>query len=172
MMDFLFGILLVPFFPQLDDPQENYAATMDRLEQRLNAGQWQVGSVAEPKDSGDVQLDSALSVRAMDLPPITGRLFQWSGTQSGHEANRQAAVNLSLQSLRLTGLIESAGQQVAILNDGQVDHVVGVGSYVLDTYRVTSFGPGQVVLSPLDPRAGGKRLELSFMPVNSLEVSQ
>ena len=88
------------------------------------------------------------------------------------EADRRAAVNLSAESLRLTGLIESAGQRVAILNDGHVDHVVGVGSYVLGTYKVTSFGPGQVVLSRIDSRAGEKRLELNLMPVNIPEDAQ
>lgn len=172
MMDFLFSILLVPFFPELGDPQDNHAVAMAELGQRLNAGQRQAGNVSEPEDSRALQHTGNLSVRAADLPPITGRLFQWSSTQWGDEADRRAAVNLSAESLRLTGLIESAGQRVAILNDGHVDHVVGVGSYVLGTYKVTSFGPGQVVLSRIDSRAGEKRLELNLMPVNIPEDAQ
>lgn len=172
MMDFLFAILLVPFFPELDDPKDKHAAAMAELGQRLNAGQKQAGVVSGPVDSSALQHARTLSVRAADLPPITGRLFQWSTAQWGDEADRRAAVDLSADSLRLTGLIESAGQRVAILSDGQADHVVGVGSYVLGLYKVTSFGPGQVVLSRIDSRAGEKRLELNLMPVNTPEDAQ
>lgn len=172
MMNFIFSILLVPLFPQLGDPQENHAAATTELQQRLNVGQKQAGGFSEPLDTRVLQPVNTLGVRKVDLPPITGRLFQWSTTQWGDEANRRATVELSAGSLRLTGLIESAGQRVAILNDGQVDHVVGIGSYVLGLYKVTSFGTGKVVLSRIDSRAGEKRLELNLMPVNTPEDSQ
>lgn len=164
MMDFLFTLLLVPFFPELGDPNEKHAVAMAELVQRLNAGQKQVEAAPQL-----VEKPSSLSVRVEDLPPITGRLFQWSSTQWGDEINRRAAIDSTAELLRLTGLIETAGQRVGILNDGQTDYVVGVGSYVLDAYKVTSFGPGKVVLSPIDPEAGGKRLELNLMPVNTPE---
>lgn len=160
MMDFLFASLLVPFFPELDDPRKKHAATMVAFEQRLNASQAQLTHDSKPLE---ISPTVALSIRATDLPPITGRLFQWSSAQQNVEANRSAALDLLAESLRLTGLIESAGHRVAILNDGHVDHVVGVGSYVLGAYRVTSVGPGQVVLSRLDARVGDKRLELNLI---------
>ncbi|VWX34428.1 conserved hypothetical protein [Limnobacter sp. 130] len=172
MMDFLFSILLVPFFPELDDPRRNHAGAITELEQRLSAGQKQAVGEAEPSQDHLKSKGSTLSIESAELPPITGRLFQWSSSQWGDEANRRAAIDLSAESLRLTGLIESAGHQVAILNDGQMDHVVGVGSYVLGLYKVTSFGPGRVVLSRIDARAGDKRLELNLMPVNTFGDAQ
>lgn len=55
MMDFLFSILLVPFFPELGDPRDNHAVAMAELGQRLNAGQRQAGDVSEPEDSSALQ---------------------------------------------------------------------------------------------------------------------
>jgi hypothetical protein len=161
MMDFLFAILLVPFFPELGDPKEKHAMAMAELVQRLNTGQKQ--AVVAPEF---IEQPSSLSVRVEDLPPITGRLFQWASIEGGDGLGQGDAIDLSAESLRLTGLIETAGQRVAILNDGEKDHVVGVGSYVLGAYKVTSFGPGRVVLSPIHARAGGKRLELNLMQAN------
>ncbi|MFN7507192.1 MAG: hypothetical protein ACK5Q1_16715, partial [Limnobacter sp.] len=119
-----------------------------------------------------VEQTGSLSVQAEDLPLITGRLFQWASAEGSEAASLSAAIDSAAETLRLTGLIESAGQRVAILNDGQKDHVVGVGSYVLGAYKVTSFGPGRVVLSPINSVAGGKRLELNLMPVNTSEDAQ
>lgn len=167
MMDLLFSILLVPFFPELENPEKNYAAAVATLEQRINAGQRSTEQFAE---SGQEHVESTPNSQRLgvtQLPPITGRLFQWSSSSWKDQINRHAVVDLSAESLRLTGLIESAGQRVAILNDGQLDHVVGVGSYVLGAYQVTSFGPGRVVLSRIDSRAGEKRLELNLMPVHT-----
>ncbi|WP_334119130.1 hypothetical protein [Limnobacter sp.] len=162
MIEFLFSLLLVPVLPELEDPAERHAVALKGLEQRLNQGRQGAGGavgrlVAAPQPE-------ALSPDSSRLPAITGRLFEWSSVNSLAEQGQVAAYGLSAESLQLTGLIESSGQRVAILNDGEKDHVVGLGSYVLGTYQVVAFGRGQVVLMPLDTKTGGKRLELNLIP--------
>lgn len=172
MMDYLFSMLLVPFFPSLDDPRTNHASTIAVIQQRLSAGQEPEKRDLNPGRDNSGSEFSALSKGSTELPPITGRLFQWSSTQSGDESRRLAALDSLAESLRLTGLIESSGQQVAILSDGKVDHVVGLGSYVLGVYKVTSFGPGRIVLSGIGTSARTKSLELNLIPLNTLGDAQ
>lgn len=158
MIDYLFTLLLVPVLPELASPNLNHATALSALEQRLNQSQQVVPTVLEAAEVSEVQQP------APSLPKISGRLFSWSSTDANDEKARKDAVVLSAEALTLTGMIESSGQRVAILSDGEKDHVVGVGSYVLDAYKVVSFGPGQVVLMPLDGQAGGKPLQLNLMP--------
>jgi hypothetical protein len=157
MISFLFSLMLVPLLPELANPADQHSDDLSLLAHRIRQSQEilpsrPVGLAQEPVES------------ARDLPVITGRLFDWSETQRDAKGKVQTANDLPVETLRLTGMIESAGQRVAILHDGQQDHVVAVGSYVLNTYKVISFGANRVVLMPLDGLAGGKPLELNLMP--------
>lgn len=162
MIEFLFSLLLVPMLPELADPAESHAVALRELGQRLNQGQQSFEGVGRGLVA-KAQPDSLIPDPSR-LPLITGRLFEWSSMNSKAEQDQRAAYGLSAESLQLTGLIESSGQRVAILNDGEKDHVVGVGSYVLGSYKVVALGLGQAVLMPLDAKTGGKRLELNLMP--------
>ncbi|BET27287.1 Tfp pilus assembly protein PilP [Limnobacter thiooxidans] len=157
MISFLFSLLLVPLLPELANPADQHSDDLNLLAQRIRQSQEILPQT--PMDLTQAQVESA-----RDLPLITGRLFDWSATQRNAKGEVPAANDLPVETLRLTGMIESAGQRVAILNDGQKDHVVAVGSYVLNTYKVISFGVNRVVLMPLDGLAGGKPLELNLMP--------
>jgi hypothetical protein len=157
MISFLFSLLLVPFLPELANPADQHSDDLSLLAQRIRQSQEILP--APPMDLVQDQVENE-----RDLPVITGRLFDWSETQRNAKGGVQTANDLPVETLRLTGMIESAGQRVAILNDGQQDHVVAVGSYVLNTYKVISFGANRVVLMPLDGLAGGKPLELNLMP--------
>lgn len=162
MIEFLFSMFLVPLFPDLEDPQVTHAEVLMTVERRLNEMNSKPTLVTA--DLALESLDKAV-MDTPDLPPITGRLFRWSSESLTEEAERMYAIGQSAAALRMTGLIQSSGTKVAILNDGKEDLVVGLGSYVLDAYRVTSLGQGQIVLSPVDSKSGGKRIELSLMPV-------
>lgn len=158
MIHYLFSLLLVPFLPMLEDPVLRHDEALKVVEQRLH-----------PKDRAEQGLLAQAVLAAPEeqksLPPITGRLFEWSTLAAQAKVDQTASPGgISADALRLTALIESGGQRVAILNDGQKDHVIGVGSYVLDTYRVVSFGSNQVVLAPIDGQSGGKPLQLNLMP--------
>ena len=159
MISLLFSLLLVPLLPELANPADQHSDDLSLLAQRIRQSQEIL-----PQAPGVVAQTEIASVR--DLPVITGRLFEWSATQRNAKGEVPAADDLPVETLRLTGMIESAGQRVAILNDGQQDHVVAVGSYVLNAYKVISFGANRVVLMPLDGLAGGKPLELNLMPGN------
>lgn len=161
MMEFIFSMLLVPLLPELGDPHINHASAITALEGRLS--EKRSDKLTKKPVEGAVTPAHSLIASAEALPAISGRLFQWSDVEKGGNPNGLEAVDLLAESLRLTGLIESAGQKVAILNDGQDDHVVGVGSFVLGTYKVASFGPGRVVLFRIDSRSGERRLELNLI---------
>lgn len=160
MIDALFSLLLVPFIPALEDPSVTHAATLNALEQRLNQ------SRNTPLANPDAEtVSSSLLVDTPErLPLITGRVFEWSSSAVASEQAQVDEIGRTVEALRLTGVIESSGQRVAILNDGHTDHVVGVGSYVLNAYRVSSLDSGNVVLMPVAGWAKGKRLELKLMP--------
>jgi hypothetical protein len=170
MIDYLFSLLLVPIFPQLADPVLTHAVAMKELEDRLL---W--GRNPPPVKSGSIpsiNLSEELNSNPANLPPISGRLLEWSSSQVAEEQNRQFVIGLSAGLLRLTGMIEASGQRAAILNDGQQDHVVGVGSYVLNAYRVASIGKEQIVLMAVDPRLGNKRLELNLIASASVATEE
>lgn len=162
MIDFLFSMLLVPLLPELGDPHINHAEAISTLQKRLSEKPpiTPVEVVAQPSNM--------LISSGESLPAISGRLFEWSNAALKEDSDPLEAVDLSAESLRLTGLIESAGQKVAILNDGEDDYVVGLGSYVLGVYKVASFGPGRVVLRRVDGRSGEKRIELNLMQDESV----
>ncbi|MCR2745943.1 hypothetical protein [Limnobacter parvus] len=162
MIEYLFSMLLVPLLPALENPDIGHAESLMALEQRLNQGRNSSVRVSEAKAPGDDELTLASNTES--LPAITGRLFEWSSNLLVSEQARIDDLGRAVGSMRLTGIIESSGQRVAILNDGQRDYVVGVGSYVLNAYRVNSLGAGNVVLLPVDGRARGKPLELKLMP--------
>lgn len=160
MIDVLFSLLLVPLIPALEDPSVTHAATLSNLEQRLNQ------SRNTPAANLDVvAANSSLMIdKPEELPLITGRVFEWSSSAVTKQKAQIDEIGQTVEALRLTGVIESSGQRVAILNDGHSDHVVGVGSYVLNAYRVSSLDSGNVVLLPVDGWTKGKRLELKLMP--------
>ena len=161
MIEYLFTFLLVPLIPSLADPAANHAATLTTLEQRMNQGLQASSTVV---DASLVMSEPVkLNTKVAELPPITGRMFGWSAPKSMGDQVESAELEKFVGSLRFAGEIESSGKRVAILNDGEQDHVVGVGSYVLGVYKVTSLGRGKVVLTPVDGWTGGKRLELNLM---------
>jgi hypothetical protein len=157
MISTLFSLLLVPLLPELANPADQHSADLNLLAQRIRQSQEILPRT--PEDLAPAQPDNTRSV-----PVITGRLFDWSASQRNAQGAVSLAQDLPVETLRLTGMIESAGQRVAILHDGEKDHVVAIGSYVLNTYKVISFGANRVVLMPLDGLAGGKPLELNLMP--------
>lgn len=162
MIETLFSLLLVPLMPALGDPFVNHAAALAAVERTLQQGR-NVQSAAPNVDAVASELP-LLTDTPESLPLITGRLFAWSNVQRSEEQALGDELGITTEALRLTGLIESSGQRVAILNDGQRDHVVGVGSYVLNAYRVNALNSDHVVLLPVDGWTKGKRLELKLMP--------
>ena len=160
MIEFIFSALLVPLLPALADPAVSHDLALKGLQARLNQAQLaQPGAVAAELLPSEPQPNTRLA-----LPAISGRLFDWSKTSADATGQPSLAVGASAQSLRLTGLIETSGQYVGILNDGEKDHVVGVGSYVMDAYRVVSLGKRRMVLMPLDKQTGAAPLELGLLP--------
>jgi hypothetical protein len=162
MIELLFSLLLVPILPELADPAENHSSALRELDRRLSRGG--PNSIAFTEGSAVSPNPDVLALDSPSLPVITGGLFEWSNINPITSQGEVAVNGLSAVSLRLTGLIEISGQRVAILNDGEKDHVVGIGSYVLNTHRVETLGRRHVVLMPLNVEAGGTRLELNLMP--------
>lgn len=162
MIELLFSLLLVPLLPELADPAESHSAALRELDRRLSRGG--PNSIAFTEGSAVSPSPDVLALDAPSLPVITGGLFEWSNISSITSQGDVTSSLSSVASLRLTGLIEISGQRVAILNDGEKDHVVGIGSYVLNTHRVKTLGRRHVVLMPLNVDAGDARLELNLMP--------
>lgn len=160
MIEFIFSALLVPFLPALADPVVSHEQALKALQARLNQAQ-----IAKPAAvAAELSPSASQLTTAPSLPVISGRLFAWSKSAADTELPSSVTTAVSAQSLRLKGLIETSGQYVGILNDGEKDHVVGVGSYVMDAYRVVSLGKRRMVLMPLDRQAGGAPLELGLLP--------
>ena len=159
MIEFLFSALLVPVLPELADPTETHAVAIKEIDKRLTRSR----EGAELPADASTPLET-LTSNQPELPVITGGLFGWSKVKPvANQGNADVASSPSIQ-LRLTGLMDISGQRVAILNDGAKDHVVGVGSYVLDTYQVVALGPKNAVLKALGQGSGAERLELNLMP--------
>lgn len=160
MIEIIFSALLVPLLPALTDPAISHGRALKELQARLNQAQ-----LVLPADVATESLaDESSRKNSLALPEISGRLFDWSRSSADAGGQPDMVVGVSAQSLRLTGLIETSGQYVGILNDGEKDYVVGVGSYVMDTHRVVSLGKRRMVLMPLDDQAGGAPLELELLP--------
>ncbi|MEQ9108434.1 MAG: hypothetical protein RLO04_13295 [Limnobacter sp.] len=163
MMEFIFSLLLVPIIPELADPMESHSMAMNELNRRLSRGG--PGSIEFANAPAVVDAVPVISgSESSSLPVITGGLFGWSDIKPMLRQGDEATNGSVSASLRLTGLIETSGQRIAILNDGEKDHVVGIGSYVLNTHRVEALGRRHIVLMPLDVETGGERLELNLMP--------
>ena len=138
MIGALISLLLVPFYPSLEDPQKVHEADMGKLTQILK------------KTSQPVVIDPALLVFTppppSPLPAISGRLLSQkiSTAQSDGTTGDKPVVQWSL-----TGLILSGGQRVAILSDGINDYVVAQGSYVNRQFKVGPITANSTVLIPV-----------------------
>lgn len=160
MIEFIFSTLLVPLLPALANPAVSHDQALKELQSRLGQVQHaQPVSMESKLSSAEPQLKPSLA-----LPVISGRLFDWSNSSKNESGQSSIEIGVSAQSLRLTGVIETSGQYVGILNDGEKDHVVGVGSYVMDAFRVVSLGKRRLVLMPIDSRAGSAPVELGLLP--------
>lgn len=136
MIGALISLLLQPLLPSLEDPRGLHAAEMVK-----------VFGVLE-KTSQPVAVDPALLAftppTPAPLPVITGRLLGQSvATANGVSKGEPKPV------WTLTGVIQSAGQRVAILNDGARDHVVAQGSLVNRQFRVDSLTATSAMLVPV-----------------------
>lgn len=161
MMAYLFSLLLVPMFPELESPNLVHGSALLNIRQQLRPDS---GLIAPPGPVAEVRsADETLSLASAKLPTITGRIFGWSSSQAVQEAMQLAAISRSVSALRYTGMIESAGQKAGILSNGQEEYVVGVGSYLLDHYKVVFMNKAKIVLMPLDQRTGGQSLELNLV---------
>jgi hypothetical protein len=164
MINSIFALLLVPLFPGLADPDSAHGPALQALESKLAQGR--SGLQAAGQDVGNIAPGKELLLNPPALPLITGRIFGWSSKTGSDQFQPEADFTLVAESLRLTGMIESSGQRVAIVNDGQKDHVLALGSYLMNTYQVTSVGPGKLVLLPVSAMAGAKKIELNMAPQN------
>ncbi|HEX4856431.1 MAG TPA: hypothetical protein VFV28_06425 [Limnobacter sp.] len=161
MISSLFALLLVPVFPGLEESQYRHGPALAELERQLEAARTLQSPAGQEK--GGMTASQRLTLPVPELPAITGRIFDWSENDQNMSLRREGQVEGIAETLRLTGVIEAGGQQVAILHDGREDHVVGLGSYVLNAYKVTALGRGKVELTPVIERAGVKRIQLNLV---------
>ena len=131
---------LLPFMQFLEDPESRYQESTQRIESRLQS--------IDATNSDELP---PLPVRVLSdkkIPPVSGRLVESSASLKGQDASENQNL-VSEQLLRLTGVIESDGQRVGIVSNGQQDVVVGVGSYLFGTFKVIQVGSSELVMSRL-----------------------
>lgn len=132
---------LLPFMQFLEDPKLRYGETAQRIESRLRSIE---------ATNGDEQPPLPLLVLSdKKIPPVSGRLLESSASLKEPEAMENQG-RVSEQLLRLTGVIESDGQRVGIVSNGQQDMVVGVGSYLFGAFKVIEVGRSNLVMSRLE----------------------
>ncbi|HEX4918304.1 MAG TPA: hypothetical protein VFV43_10435 [Limnobacter sp.] len=137
MIDWLLSVLIGAWVPGLEDPSIAYRSEMNTLVNRLQKSSTLVETPASDPS------DSSSDFRAQ--PNVTGRLFE---RRSLSELTTQVGLSADvISALSLTGLVQSGKERFAIVNDGEADHVVAAGSYLLRGARVLSVNQGSVLLS-------------------------
>ncbi len=131
---------LLPFMQFLENPEIRYEETAQQIEGRLRSIDATSGDELPPLPP--------VALSDKKIPPVSGRLLQQTASpkDSGVSDNQNL---VSEQLLRLTGVIESDGQRVGIVSNGQQDVVVGVGSYLFGTFKVIQVGSSELVMSRL-----------------------
>ncbi|HEX4878340.1 MAG TPA: hypothetical protein VFV39_00715 [Limnobacter sp.] len=150
MISWIFSTLLVPLFPALEDPRQSYATQMAELSARL-----------ERSKQATVQKEDAPSeprLSSTPMPQVTGRVFE---RRMSTEVSELEDVSVDvLSALSLTGIVQSDGRRFAIVSDGQADHVVAAGSYLLGAARVAQVNPDSLLLVLQAGANVGKQVEL------------
>lgn len=172
MIAFLISLLLLPFVPQLQNPQDKYAEQLASVMKYLEQSKPVALDIQDPatlanpqslSEAGPTTLPEGLEKKSPEI--IQGLLLKnqldaedSALTESDSESNPAP----TLSSLVLTGVLSVGKDRVAILNDGVNDYVVGKGSYVLGVLKVNSVGNQSVSMT--DSRSGkeNKQIELSL----------
>ncbi|NJM31744.1 MAG: hypothetical protein HC848_01225 [Limnobacter sp.] len=114
-------------------------------------------------ESVPINLDTILPpvLTEGQLPPISGRLLDKpnsSQIQTAEGSEVRAA-----EHIQLLGIVQNGLQRVAVINDGTQERIVGMGSFVLDAYKVVGIGSRSIRLAALSAqREGLKPLEIQM----------
>ena len=157
MIDFLFSFLLVPLEPALENPQTLYAGQLTEIVQRLDKSQ-EVHPALDPelfKPKPVVQPETPKGILLINTLPKPEEGKSPAGLSSE-----------ALATLSLTGVMQVGKGKVAILNDGVNDHVLALGSYLLNSMQVSFIGNDRIRLTPIQQTAESKDIELILQHAN------
>ena len=140
MIDWLISLMCASFVPELEDPNIKNEIQMTKLKGRLEkTAQLSLIPIAEIVVSPPPPVE---------LPVVSGKSLLVSAS-SPELVERIQALDSPVLDVLLTGIIGHGNQRAAILTDGKKDHVVGVGGYVSNAFKVTDIGVNSVTLVPL-----------------------
>lgn len=157
MIELVFQWLLIPaFMPGMADQSQEIQSRLEAVQSRLS----QI-------DKEQMQLIQSPNhfVERVSLPRVTGRVLgdAWSPeSELDSQATTPAGVADTPQSeLALRGVLKVGNSRVAIISQGENEHVLGVGSYLINKYQVREIGPGHVQLHSLKGKEADVRLTLT-----------
>lgn len=162
MIDWLLMMVLGPWVPGMEDPATVYKPEMVALTARIERS---MALQNEPPAAIDYRPPTPIS-----HPVITGRLFEFRELIAPADQTQMSAD--AIGALSLSGILQSGRDRVAIVSDGENDHVVAAGSHLFQSARVLRVNQDSVVLS-IDAKEGkGKLVELRLGMMPAKENKQ
>lgn len=156
MIGFVIGIIAANFYPALDEPNLANQQRMGDIVTLIREADLKVEEI----QSGVLEADpDALEVVARPegppLPFISGRLLEDDAlVELRAKAKEQVEANLveslpvepDVSLLNLVGVIDTGTGRIGLVSDGETEHVVSTGSYLLGTLRVVEVARDKVVV--------------------------
>ncbi|MDH4396600.1 MAG: hypothetical protein QE278_13055 [Limnobacter sp.] len=170
MIELLFQWLLIPaFMPGMVDQSKEVQTRLEAVHMRLSQiDKEQMQFLQTPANLVSVSMNTdspPVDVDRPALPRVTGRVlgdFWVPEVDLASLSTTPATPNETPQSeLALRGVLKVGNSRVAIVSQGDDEHVLGVGSYLMNKYQVREIGPGHVQLHWLKGKGADVRLTLS-----------
>ncbi len=166
----LFHWVLIPaFMPGMTDQSQEVQTRLESVQLKLSQiDKAQMELLQTPVNLVSVGLNTRsplTDVERQHLPRITGRVLGETWVPESELNTQVATPGLSHEApqseLALRGVLKVDNSRVAIISQGEDEHVLGVGSYLMNKYQVREIGPGHVQLHSLKGRGADVRLTLS-----------
>lgn len=156
MISLIIGLIATNYYPALDEPNmanqqrmANIVTLVREADQKVEEIQQ---GVAQP---GAEATEVAYKSEGPPLPFISGRLLEDDALvelRAQAEEQVQATrieslpVEPDVSLLKLVGIIDTGTGRIGLINDGETEHVVSTGSYLLGTLRVVEVARDKVVV--------------------------
>lgn len=157
MIGLIIGVIAANYYPALDEPN---LVNQQRMTEIVNLIREADVQIEEIQQQGLVPPSETDPLEIVERPPgpplpfISGRLFEDDAlVELRAQAEQQVKsrvdtlpVEPDIGLLNLVGVIDTGAGRIGLISDGETEHVVSTGSYLLGTLRVVEVARNKVVV--------------------------
>lgn len=164
MIELILNLLLVPLLPEWGDQSVQVNNGLQQIQFKLADLERQRKESVDQTDQVVAAMDSPRRVESSESilgaqPVLAGRLL--TGLAPDTLGQQARTLNEGVGQLALRGVLHTGQTRLAIVSSGDKEHVLTVGSYLLEAYRVSQIGRAEVQLVGVQPKVADVRLTLN-----------